>query len=114
MRYISVTIILLLFAMNACVGTDTSIQFSEMENGLARFELVNRTTSDIQSLDLELTFIGPGNSALRTDTVSYASTKPDGSQEVFLKAKSSTFIVQKAPEGTLSAKGRIVNVKLAD
>lgn len=111
MRTHSLVILLVLVVMNTCSSTDHSIRFEGITNGVARFEIENPTPVDIAELDVELTYLGSGNSVILVDTVTYNAKKPDGSADVFLKATSSTFIVQRVPDGTAKAKGRVISVR---
>lgn len=97
--------------IRSCEDPVQAVKFIGVEGGLARFELHNRTSSDLNAIELEITYLGDRRSVVRIDTVSYTATGTDGNGTVFLKAKQSTMIVQSAPQGTTSAEGRILSVR---
>jgi hypothetical protein len=106
-----IAILLVLLFLNACSSTDHAIRFEGIENGLARFELENKTSVDIAELDVELTYLAGNGSVILVDTVTYDARKTDGTADVFLRAKLTTSIVQKVPEGTSKAKARVLSVR---
>lgn len=108
-KHIAILVVMLL--VNACSSTDHAIRFEGISNGLARFEIENKTSVDIAELDVELTYLAGNNSVILVDTVTYDARKPDGTADVFLKAKFTTSIVQKVPEGTSKAKARVLSVR---
>lgn len=111
MRYHSVLFLFLFLILRTCENLDHAVKFIGVEGGLARFELHNRTSSDLSAIELEITYLGDRRSVVRIDTVSYTAAGLDGTGTVFLKAKQSTMIVQTAPQGTTSAEGRILSVR---
>lgn len=105
----AIFVVLLFF--NACSSTDHVIRFEGIENGLARFEIKNKTSVDISELDVELTYLAVNRSVILIDTVTYDARKADGTADVFLGAKLTTSIVQTVPVGTSKATARVLSVR---
>lgn len=102
----------LVLNLSACEDEKVSIEFEDINDaGIARFEIENNTEKNIRSFTTELTYLSEDDRALRIDTVDYSvrdKTRP------FVKAGEETFIVQKVPEGTVSARGRILNFQVME
>ncbi len=111
MQSTNVTILLILLVINACSSTKHTIRFEGITSGVARFEIENKTSVDIAEMDVELTYLSGDNSVILVDTVTYDARKADGTADVFLRAKLTTSIVQKVPEGTSKAKARVLSVR---
>lgn len=111
MKLNTLSIFILLLVLKMCDVSDSNVKFNGIRNGLAHFEVENRTKFDIMAMDIELTYKAANRSILLVDTVTYSATNPDGSPNVFLKAEFNTPIVQRAPEGTKSASGRVIGVR---
>jgi hypothetical protein len=111
MRSNTFALFLVLLVINACSSSQQTIRFEGITSGIARFEIENKTSADIAELDVELTYLAADNSVILVDTVTYDAKKADGSADVFLKSASSTSIVQRVPDGTVKAKGRVISVR---
>lgn len=111
MRLIQSTVLFSILYLTACSSADHLVRYNGIDNGVVRFEIKNQTDKDILGIDVEVTYLSSDSSVIVVDTVTYTSRKPDGTEDVFLKANSSTPIVQKVPEGTSKAKARVLSVR---
>ena len=100
-------LVISLLAILACTTEEIPVKFKEVnDSGIARFSIKNNTEQDVASFSIKLTYFSDSDQALKIDTVDYAIRDR---AKAFVKAGDETFIVQKAPAGTVSAIGKVLS-----
>ncbi len=103
---------LCLTGFTACEKEDLPVKFIDInDTGLARFEVKNKTGQDVATLTAEFTYFSEFDRAIMIDTVDY---RMKNRQRAFLKAGEETSLVQKVPEATVSATGRVLKFEFVD
>lgn len=95
--------LILLVAAIACTSNGIEVKVEEMKNDLVRISVTNNSEIDYATMTFIIDYLDKDRTLLLSDTVPY--NKPEGN---FLPAKSNTFIVQKAPQGTESVKVNLI------
>jgi len=100
----------------ACRPEAVTVAYFETRNGVARFDVQNRTERDIRSMEFELSFYSEAGVMVHVDTVGYSVTRSGatGDTIAFVRAKSETFFVTKAPTDAVSATGRVLAFTFMD
>jgi hypothetical protein len=95
----NIALLIICLCILSCESKNVEAEFIEVENGLARFDIYNRSDRDIRKITFEITFLDHSGKPLLLDTLLYQMGKEHGKIDVpFLKAKDRTFIVQRVPE----------------
>jgi len=100
----------------ACRPEAVTVTYFETRNGVARFDVQNRTERDIRSMSFELSFYSETGAMVHVDTVGYSVTRnaATGDTIPFVRAESETFFVTKAPTAAVSATGRVLAFTFMD
>jgi len=110
----TITLLLLIVTVGivSCQGTSdgVSVMFREIKNDIAYFDIRNQTSSDIMSLNLEISYLDRAGQAVLVDTISYSMAADSlGMAAPFLTAGSETFIVQSIAPESVTAKARLLS-----
>lgn len=102
--------LIILFCMNiGCQSSSNQVELLYInESGIATFTVTNTTDEDFTGIGLELVYLTADDEVIKIDTVHYAMSEYSTSP-VFLEAGGQTTIVQKVPENTRKATGKIIS-----
>ncbi|MDX1592549.1 MAG: hypothetical protein R3283_11320 [Balneolaceae bacterium] len=78
------------------------------DQGIAMFEVYNRTDQNFSEMDFEVTYLDGQNEVILIDTLHYEMAEESAIQ-IFLEANGETMFSQTVPENTVSASARIIN-----
>jgi hypothetical protein len=101
-------ILILLISMTACNNEQLKTEFNQIKDGLARFDVINKSSKDIRGITFEIKYIDNSNKVILVDTVSYQISNDYSDKAIFIKANDKTFIVQKIPENCKTANIKIL------
>lgn len=98
-------------ASGRCTGESITSEFIEIQNNIARFDVVNNSNKDVGKITFEVRFPDPSNRVLLKDTVSYQMSNEYPKENLpFLKANDQTFIVQSVPDNCKKAEIKVLEV----
>ena len=95
----------------SCTAESIDAEFIEIDNNLARFEIINNSNKDIGKLIFELRFLDSSNNLLLIDTISYELSQEFQKENLpFLKANDGIFIVQIVPANSKKADIKVLEI----
>ncbi len=106
----SKTLIVILILLSACTKNLINVEFIEIKNDTARFDIKNHSEKDLDRITVKIMYLNENNSVILTDTISYKMNKEDESNKPFLKAGEETFIIQKIPNNCILARIKILDM----
>jgi hypothetical protein len=121
MKKFVATLLVLAVGFPACTGTESNnsanqssdgvtVEFREIRNDIAYFDIRNGSAEDVQSLNLEISYLDGSGNLVKVDTVSYSMTAyTAGVTTPFLASGMETFIVQSIEPGTVKASARRID-----
>lgn len=108
-------IFLLFVSLSSCQKQKVKAEFIEINNNIARFDIINSSNRDIEKITFEISYFDPSDNVLRKDTVNYQKSKENAQEyDPFLKANEKTFIVQSVPNNCDKAGIKILKVVNSD
>lgn len=105
-----IKILILLILIISCNNDRIDANFHNIKDGVAIFNIVNRSANDIEKFIFEIKYLDKSNKVLLLDTISYEESKELSDKPIFLKANDRTFIVQKIPKNCESAEIKILKI----
>jgi len=104
-------IVLFIMTLISCESNKVKTEFIEIQDGIARFDIINNSNLDIENITFEIRYFDNSNNLLLADTVAYRkSDKSNLNDKSFLKANEKTFIVQRVPDNCDKANIKILTV----
>lgn len=96
----------------SCTTKSIDAEFLEIDNNIARFEIVNNSNKDIGKMIFEVRFLDSSNNLLLIDTLSYQMSKEHQKENLpFLKANDGIFIVQSVPANSKKADIKVLETE---
>jgi|GEM_PF-3071453 len=104
-------IVLFIMTLISCESNKVKTEFIEIQDGIARFDIINNSNLDIENITFEIRYFDNSNNLLLADTVAYRiSDKSNLNDKSFLQANEKTFIVQRVPDNCDKANIKILTV----
>lgn len=96
----------------SCSNDPVQVEFIEIKNDVARFDIKNNSDKGIEKITFEITYLDISDNVLLTDTLEYQMSKENQKDKVpFLKSNDKTFIVQSIPNNCSKADIKILAIE---
>lgn len=106
------TLLISCLLMFSCENNNVEVEFIEIKNDIARFDIVNNSNKDIRKISFEIRFLDNSNKLLLIDTLVYQMSKEYQKVNIpFLKANEKTFVAQGIPNNCKRADIKVLKIE---